>query len=171
MGERLYRSRVDRMIGGVAAGVARALSVDTTIVRVAWVILAFVTEGAAVLVYFVLLFVMPEAPEGAETAPGEAAAPASPLGGVTPGGTPAGATTPRSAWSDDYARPGGATRASGDNRTAALVFGVILIGIGAWFLVRDYLPQIDIGATWPYIAVGLGVVLVVASLVGRPRFR
>ncbi len=46
MTDRLYRSRTDRVIGGVAGGVAEALDVDPSIVRVVWVILALVTGGS-----------------------------------------------------------------------------------------------------------------------------
>ena len=39
MSERLYRSRDDRMIAGVAGGIAERLSIDPTIVRVIWAVL------------------------------------------------------------------------------------------------------------------------------------
>lgn len=51
--EGIYRSRPYRAIGGLACGISRAVGVDATLIRVAWVILAFVTQGAAVLLYFV----------------------------------------------------------------------------------------------------------------------
>ncbi|MBC7462165.1 MAG: PspC domain-containing protein, partial [Thermoleophilia bacterium] len=51
----------DRMIVGVAAGVAAYLNVDVTIVRVAWIILTFITGGVAIPLYIVLAFVLPKA--------------------------------------------------------------------------------------------------------------
>lgn len=56
--KRLLRSRDDRYIGGVAAGLARYLSIDPTLVRVAFVVsLAF--GGLGILAYVVLLALMP----------------------------------------------------------------------------------------------------------------
>src|SRR3954452_9246851 len=68
--EPLYRSRDDRMIAGVAGGMADALDVDPTLVRIGWVVIALVTGGAAILLYFVLLFVIPEEPYDPRFAPG-----------------------------------------------------------------------------------------------------
>lgn len=56
--KRLLRSRDDRYVGGVAAGLARYLSIDPTLVRVAFVVsLAF--GGLGILAYIVLLALMP----------------------------------------------------------------------------------------------------------------
>lgn len=48
--------------------------------------------------------------------------------------------------------------------SGSLVLGLILVGIGAYFLVRQYLPQIDTDLLWPIGLVLLGVILVAASL-------
>ncbi|MGC9666685.1 PspC domain-containing protein [Planosporangium sp. 12N6] len=60
---RLYRSRTDRMLAGVCGGIADYSRMDPTIVRVLFVVLAFVTGGGALLAYPVLWMVMPEAPQ------------------------------------------------------------------------------------------------------------
>lgn len=62
---RLYRSRTDRILGGVAAGVAEVLNLDPSLVRVAWLLLAIFTGGLFGLVYLVMWIIVPEAPEGA----------------------------------------------------------------------------------------------------------
>ncbi len=56
---RLERSRSNKIIGGVCAGVARYLNMDVTLVRVLTVVLTFFT-GVPVVAYIVALFVMPE---------------------------------------------------------------------------------------------------------------
>lgn len=62
-GRPLYRSRTDRMVGGVLAGIAARMGVDSTIVRVVFVVLALMTSGfVAVLLYVVALVVVPEEP-------------------------------------------------------------------------------------------------------------
>lgn len=59
--KRLTRSRDDKMLCGVAAGIAEYLGMDPTIVRLAWVIaiLLPVSNVIVVLVYLVLCFVLP----------------------------------------------------------------------------------------------------------------
>ena len=59
----LRRPVNDRMIAGVASGVARYLGVDTNIVRIAFVVLAFV-GGAALPLYVAGWLLIPE--DGAE---------------------------------------------------------------------------------------------------------
>lgn len=58
--KRLTRSN-DRMLLGVAGGMAEYFNIDPTIVRIGWVILALITSFfPAVLVYVGLAFIMPE---------------------------------------------------------------------------------------------------------------
>jgi phage shock protein C len=64
MNERLYRSRDDRVISGVAGGLAERLDLDPAIVRVAWVVLTILSGGVLLLVYIVMALVVPEEPEG-----------------------------------------------------------------------------------------------------------
>ncbi|MGD2027498.1 MAG: PspC domain-containing protein [Anaerolineales bacterium] len=61
---KLYRSRTDRMIGGVAGGLADYLNVDATVVRLLFVFFAL-AGGPGLLVYLVMLLVVPEEPMGA----------------------------------------------------------------------------------------------------------
>lgn len=60
MQDRLTRSRSDRMLGGVCGGLARYFNIDTTIVRLIFVIA--VLSGVSPLLYLVLWIVMPEEP-------------------------------------------------------------------------------------------------------------
>ena len=59
--KKLYRSRTDRMIGGVCGGLADYFSIDATIVRLIFVLL-FLTGSAGFWIYIVLLLVVPEGP-------------------------------------------------------------------------------------------------------------
>ena len=60
--KRLYRSRRDRMLGGVCGGLAEYLDTDPTIIRLAFA-LSILLGGAGILAYLVMWIVMPEAPE------------------------------------------------------------------------------------------------------------
>jgi phage shock protein PspC (stress-responsive transcriptional regulator) len=55
----LRRSGHDRMLGGVAGGLARYFGVDTTIVRIAFVILT-IMGGAGIPLYLAGLLLIPE---------------------------------------------------------------------------------------------------------------
>lgn len=62
---RLYRSRDNRMIGGVAYGLGEFLGIDPTIIRLIFVFSIFL-GGTGALVYFVMMLVVPEEPLGGE---------------------------------------------------------------------------------------------------------
>ena len=59
--KRLYKSRTDRMIDGVCGGIAEYFGLDSTLVRIAWVLLTLL-GGAGILVYIVAMIVMPTNP-------------------------------------------------------------------------------------------------------------
>jgi phage shock protein PspC (stress-responsive transcriptional regulator) len=59
--KRLYRIEKGEYIGGVANGLATYFSIDVTILRVAFVALAFFTSGAFILVYFIAWMIIPPA--------------------------------------------------------------------------------------------------------------
>ncbi len=59
--KRLYRSRHERMIGGVCGGLGEYLNVDATLVRLIFV-LGALFGGPGLLVYFIMLLVVPEEP-------------------------------------------------------------------------------------------------------------
>jgi phage shock protein C len=62
--KRLYRSRDQRMIGGVCGGLGEYLGMDPTMVRLV-VILITLFWPLTPLAYLVLLLVVPEAPRSA----------------------------------------------------------------------------------------------------------
>ena len=64
--KRLERSKSNRILGGVCAGVANYLNMDPTLVRVLTVLITLFT-GVPIVVYLVMLFVVPE--EGTATQP------------------------------------------------------------------------------------------------------
>jgi phage shock protein C len=66
--KRLYKSRADKMIDGICGGFAEYLEVDSTLVRLAFVLLAFM-GGFGVLLYFIAMIVMPVNPGQVSAAP------------------------------------------------------------------------------------------------------
>jgi phage shock protein PspC (stress-responsive transcriptional regulator) len=58
----LTRSESNRVIAGVAGGIAQRLGVNSTLVRVAWVLSVFF-GGFGILAYLVLWIALPNRPE------------------------------------------------------------------------------------------------------------
>jgi phage shock protein PspC (stress-responsive transcriptional regulator) len=190
--DRLYRSREDRMLAGVAAGVAESLDADPSIVRVAWVILTFLTGGLALVVYIVMAIVVPEAPArgypssgpwNVRVAPGAGAGPGASAGSAAsarPAATQAPAPNPDDTTAGFAAPPTGGNsptgpsgssfnRASVDPGRGGLLAGLALIVLGGFFLIREFVPWFDWRLWWPLGLIGLGVLLLVFALrPGRP---
>ena len=58
--KRLYKSQKDKMVSGVLAGIAHYYNIDPTLVRIAFVFVAFLTAlFPALICYIVLGFVIP----------------------------------------------------------------------------------------------------------------
>lgn len=57
---KLYRSRSNRMIVGVCAGLADFFGIDPTIVRLLFAVGALFGFGSFILIYIVLFIVVPE---------------------------------------------------------------------------------------------------------------
>lgn len=61
--KKLYRSTTDRKIAGVCGGLAKYLNIDSTIVRVVFVLLLIPGGLPGIIPYLVLWIIMPEEPE------------------------------------------------------------------------------------------------------------
>jgi phage shock protein C len=59
MEKRLYRSRNNRMLAGVCAGLANYFNVDPTVIRVITIILLLAFNIMALIAYFVLAIIVP----------------------------------------------------------------------------------------------------------------
>ena len=143
MRERLYRSRDERLFLGVAGGLAEWFDVDPSIVRLAFVLFSL-AGGAGLIIYIAMAIFVPERPPGVPVRPGVA------LTGEPAAGFEAGTQS----------------RTRGDGR-GALVFGVLLVVVGAWFLLRRAIPGLDLDNWWPVLLIGIGVVLLVGAARGR----
>jgi phage shock protein C len=192
MNRRLYRSTTDSVIGGVAGGVAEYLDVDPSIVRIVWAVLAIVTGGIFFVLYIVMWIVVPQGaqvpgmprhqpgpgamPGWTPPAPGQPVMPAAamPPGeegemGATPdetgampaaGAVPAPEPVPASGWDPYAATPHHRRRGSG----GAMIFGFVLVVLGAWFLIDEYVPGIDSDLLWPIALVLIGGALLFVSM-------
>lgn len=145
MTQRLYRSQVDRMLTGVAGGMAEYLRVDPVIVRMLWVVAVFLSSGVGLLVYVALAIVMPTAPllDDADES-GDAAATAS------------GDAKERSTGRSQTATP---ARHVAATNGAALVVGSALVVIGAVALMSQF-GWFDAWRLWPLVLIAFGGLLI-----------
>jgi phage shock protein C len=167
MADRLYRSRDDRMIAGVAGGLAEMWDADPALIRIIWALLVIFTGGVALLVYIVMAIVVPEADD---RIPAASAAAASPGDAPLPAGS--GWATPPASSQEARAEARAARRAARAERggvTGGMILGGFLLLLGLFFLAREYLPSIDFDWFWPLVLVALGVALLASSLWRGPR--
>ena len=61
---KLYRSRSDRKLAGVCGGLAQYFSLDATLIRVLFVVLA-VLGGSGLVLYLAMWIIVPNEPQGA----------------------------------------------------------------------------------------------------------
>lgn len=132
MVNRLHRSKQNKMVAGVAGGLAEYFAVDVALVRLVWVLAVF-AGGAGILAYIVLWIVMPEedniqAPEGVENGWTE---------------------------NDNTSSP----ETTGDRSRRQRNAGVLLIGLGLVFLGSQFVPHWILSRSWPLLLVVLGLYL------------
>jgi phage shock protein C len=60
--KKLYRSRNDKVLCGVCGGVGNYLSIDSTIIRILWVLITVVNPVLGVLLYIISCVLIPEEP-------------------------------------------------------------------------------------------------------------
>jgi phage shock protein PspC (stress-responsive transcriptional regulator) len=73
--KRLFRSKKDRMLGGVCAGLGEHLDVDPTVIRLVWAVITVLSLGTGILVYIIAWIIIPEEEPGVDAAGGNAQKP------------------------------------------------------------------------------------------------
>jgi phage shock protein PspC (stress-responsive transcriptional regulator) len=149
---RLTRDTGRAVLGGVAAGFGRYLDVDPVLVRLGFVLLAFV-NGLGILFYLACWLLVPRA---------EAAGAAAPAAPATAG---SGFEALREAGSQLAA---GVREGASDPAAAQLAIGSLLVLIGSGLLLHNlgwlHWPHwMRLETLWPLLLVALGVGLVLKS--------
>lgn len=139
----VLRRGSDRVFGGVCAGLAHYFGVDPLFVRIVFVVLA-ILHGAGILIYFVLWLLMKPSVE-------------EPVG---PG------LGDRLRTMGDEIRSdlrGGSTTTGGATVNRTLWLGVILIGLGAYFLIDNLglLNGFRWDIFWPAVLIAVGLFILV----------
>lgn len=147
MNKRLNRSVKDKVVGGVAGGLAEYFEIDPVIVRVLFVVSLFF-HGAGFIAYIILWITLPEAPYVFETASNM--------------NTTSGSSTDTTPQTDDAAA---AYFKSLDEKKAKRNrnIGIVLLVLGCIFLADNFIPKIHFADFWPIVLVALGLSLLLNS--------
>jgi phage shock protein PspC (stress-responsive transcriptional regulator) len=140
----LFRSRTDVVIGGVAAGIARSLGTDSSLIRLAFVLLV-IFGGTGVLIYLILWIAIPEEPESINYSNNSKSPDMEPEN-VSKG-------------NEEKNVP---PKQKNDGN---LIAGLILISIGAIFLLERWVYWLDFADLWPLILVVVGIILIRKSFI------
>ena len=141
MEKKLYRLRNDRVLAGVASGLARHFKTDPVLIRVLFIALAL-AGGGGVLAYIIMWAIVPEEPYAFQTF-GDANASSEPMSASnSPGSIEPNAT---------------------DSRQGSIIAGGVLILLGSLFLAEEFLPSFDFSKFWPLILIGIGFLLLLNS--------
>jgi phage shock protein C len=136
---RLYRCREDRVLAGVAAGVAEYFGLDPTLVRVLWLLSIFF-GGVSLVIYIGLAIIMPLEP--------------------ATGHEPRTDATPEA---------DGHRHVTGRGGGLITFFGFVLILLGGIGLVELVLPgSVSWRHLWPALLLGIGGLLVARSIRRKP---
>ena len=65
--KKLYRSRTNRLIGGVCGGLGEFINIDPTIVRIVFVLGMLLGLGSFFLLYIFMYFIVPEETSGSSS--------------------------------------------------------------------------------------------------------
>jgi len=166
MEKKLYRDEFHQKIGGVCAGLAEYLNADVTLIRILFVVFAFVSVGF--VAYIILWIVVPKKgfpfssfnnPTVDYTVPPQQ--PNTPPQPSQFGSNPfAGGTYNPGPFSNEPVPVMPPQKSHG-----GIIFGAVLILIGGLVLMNNYdlVPDIDFGDAWPVILIFIGAALIVSG--------
>lgn len=142
MAKKLYRSREDRVIGGVCGGLADFFDIDSTWIRLGFILIVL-AGGAGILAYIIAWIVIPEEPVRSKRKAEE------------------GEVIVEGEIEEEYA----------DNSTddknydqRQKILGFILVILGVFFLIDRWLPFFRWERFWPLLIVVLGLSLLIKGV-------
>ena len=154
MNDKLYRSQTDRMLAGVCGGLGAYLGIDSSLVRLFFVLLT-IGGGSGVLIYFLLWILIPYPEQGqvasAETIHAGAEEMAARLGSL-----------------GDDIRTSART-----NPQAGVIVGVALVLLGLVFLGQNFqivwMRWLNADVLWPLLLIAAGAALIWRRMKGASR--
>ncbi|MBU2444391.1 MAG: PspC domain-containing protein [Bacteroidetes bacterium] len=143
MNQKLYRSRTQKVLGGVCGGLGEYLNLDPVLVRVIFIVLAFF-HGFGLILYVIMLVIVPQKPIVWQM-PGETA----------PIDTSTNVSTDEAQQSTVFET----SQLKQEPSKGKVIAGIVLIVLGVVFLFENIWPIFDFENFFPIILVGIGIVI------------
>ena len=135
MKKKLYRSSRGKVIAGVCAGLGEYFEIDPVLIRALFIIALF-SGGIGVTLYFVLWIIMPSE----ETV----------LSSPSPTDSSELSETDDSILSEKH--------------KGTVLTGLVLVGLGMFFLIREFFPMFSFKFMFPIALIAIGAVIVFTAL-------
>lgn len=149
--KKLYRSKKNRIIGGICGGIAEYFDIDPVLIRIIAVLTIF-ANGIGIIAYIIAWIIIPQNPEPEQVSKKE-------KGGL------------REKAEEIAQNIGEEIRKESDNnrKRSRAVGGLILLGLGGLFLINNFLPRFNFGRLWPLILIIVGLAILAGSLKGKTQ--
>lgn len=152
--KKLYRSKTDSVIAGVCGGLAEYFEIDSTIVRIIFVILA-IWGGIGIILYIIGALIIPYR-DGKSLASGEKSKETNEKIKEKAEEFSETVKTVASDFKDNI-------NDKNVERRGGVVFGLILLLLGIMFLLRNFFSWFDFDIFWPLILIIIGILLIAGA--------
>jgi len=153
MAKKLYRSTTDKMLGGVAGGLAEYFDIDSTLIRVLFIVIVFL-GGGGIIAYIILWIVVPQKPYEIPKSFQQ-----------SPTGESSKTDFHQSTTEDQSFVVNNSGVASLESKTnnKQMWIAIVLIVIGGLLLLDNLFPGFNFDHYWPIILIGIGVGLLLKA--------
>ena len=146
MHKRLYRSNTNKMLGGICAGLADYFDLDPVLVRLIALVGFFASMGTATIVYIIAWIIVPDYNEMMAQQ----------------------RHSPNQQGQPNQSAPPPPPEATNENpKWHSLIPGLVLVGLGALLLVREYVHWYNLEEFWPVLLILVGAGMIFFGFVRR----
>ncbi len=135
MKKKLYRSSRGKVIAGVCTGLGEYFEIDPVLIRALFII-ALLSGGIGITLYFVLWIIMPSEETVFSSQPPTEPSEIS--------------ETDNSIFSEKH--------------KGAVLTGLVLVGLGMFFLIREFFPMLSFKYMLPIVLIAIGAVIIFNAL-------
>src|SRR5690554_3665647 len=161
MSKKIYRSKTDKMIGGVCGGLAEYFDIDPTLVRLA-LLLLFFARGTGLLVYIIAWIIIPERSERIENNEDQGKQEWK-SGEITLKRKTENTGENKVEKADGSNMEKGLeadnSRENSSNNRRSLFLGVAMVILGIFFFLENWIPRFRWERYWPMLLVVVGVAI------------
>lgn len=136
MSKHLYRSKTNKLIGGVCGGLSEYLTLDPTLIRLLWVLLT-ISGGIGIIAYIVCMLVIPEEPGYGHDSVNQE----------------------RKTISLSKEKTSTKDNPEGSSDRNKYLVGFTLVYLGLYLLLKRYFPWFHHHSLWPLLLIAGGIII------------